>query len=82
MQAASDQPFKVLGMKLTFDGDQSFQARGIIGRIRAAFAQHKELLRGKAGWSNKMFAIKMLLEGTFTFVAGALYWFGQDFGNL
>ena len=76
------EPIKVLGLMFSFDGDQSGQAREMIGRVRAAFGQHRELLRGKAGWANKMYAIKTLLEGVFAWVAGALYWAGDDLGIL
>ena len=74
---AHDVPIKILGLHFVFNGDQSYQAREVIGRIRAAFSQHRELLKGQAEWKQKVLAIRTLLEGTFTWVAGALYW-GRD----
>eukprot|EP00439_Symbiodinium_sp_Y106_P043513 s2540_g5.t1 len=78
----SDEPIKVLGLKFSFEGDQSRQAREVIGRVRAAFGQHREILRGKAGWHNKVYAVKTLLEGVFARTAAALYWSTSDLAIL
>ena len=69
-------------MTFTFNGDQGRQARELIARARGAFGQHRELLHGKPGWDNKMFALRMPVEGTFSRVAGAVYWAKEDLGVL
>ena len=77
-----DEPIRVLGLHFSFDGDSTRQAKELITRLRAAFREHRELLRGRASWTNKLFALKMLVEGTISWVAGAVYWSPQDMAAL
>ena len=79
--SASD-PLRVLGLQFSFDGDHTRQARELIGRLRAAFGEHRQLLRGRASWQNKLFALRMLVEGQISWVAGAVYWSPQDLATL
>ncbi|CAE7397701.1 unnamed protein product [Symbiodinium sp. CCMP2456] len=81
IQSAST-PLKVLGLNFLFDGDQGRQAKELIARVRAAFGAHRELLRGRSSWENKVFAVRTLLESTFTWVAGAVYWHHDDLGAM
>ncbi|CAE7240353.1 unnamed protein product, partial [Symbiodinium sp. CCMP2456] len=76
------EPIRVLGLEFTFDGDRSRQARELISRLRAAFGQHRALLAGRASWNNKVFALRMLVEGAVTWVAGAVYWAVDDLQML
>ena len=78
----SEQSIRVLGLLFSFDGDSCKQARELIARARSAFHKQRDLLRGRAPWENKMFALKALVEGTFSWVAGAIYWGADDLQAL
>ena len=78
----SDEPIRVLGLHFSFDGDQTRQAKELIARMRAAFWEHRDLLRGRASWHNKLFALRMVVEEQISWVAGAVYWSPQDLSSL
>ena len=73
-----DESLKVLGLNFSLQDSPAQEAKELLGRTRAAAAQHRRLLRGHASWGRKMTLIRSLVEGQFKWTAGALRWSAED----
>ena len=64
----------VLGIRFDFQGATGDQAAEILERARKAAWLHDELLRGDGSWQDKAVLMRSLVDGCFTWTAGALHW--------
>lgn len=69
---------KVLGLDFSLTVPKTQQARELLGRARQAAARHRELLRGKAAWANKVKMINTLVASQFYWTAGAVFWGAEE----
>ncbi|CAE7291589.1 pol [Symbiodinium sp. CCMP2592] len=69
---------KILGLNFSFFEPPSQQARELLGRARAAAAQHRDILRANGPWQGKLKLVRSLVEGTFAWTAGAVHWSSTD----
>ncbi|CAE7500788.1 unnamed protein product [Symbiodinium natans] len=65
---------RVLGVNLDFKGSSRGQAAEMLQRAHNAAWAHDELLRGQGSRAAKAAMVRSLVEGTFTWGAGALHW--------
>ena len=73
---------RILGVDFCFDENQSQQAKGLMGRVWAAWSQHAQLLRSCGSYMSKVKLIRTLLQGTWQWVAGAVHWGNDDLRAL
>ncbi|CAE7745388.1 unnamed protein product [Symbiodinium sp. CCMP2592] len=69
---------KVLGVSFNFFESPSQQAQEMLGRARAAVASHADILCASGPWMKKVDLLRSLVEGTWSWTAGALHWSAQD----
>ena len=65
---------KVLGVSFDFSSPHSQQAEELLGRARAAYAEHRPLLLAKGSWQHKINIVSMLIASTWRWVAGSVHW--------
>ena len=73
---------RILGVDFCFEENQSQQAKGLMGRVWAAWGQHAILLRSPGCFLAKVKVIRTLLQGTWQWVAGAVHWGSDDLRAL
>ena len=69
---------RILGLDFCLEDSQSQQAKGLMGRVWAAWGKHAQLLRGPGNYTSKVNVIRSLLQGTWQWVAGAVHWGSDD----
>ena len=80
--SAGGEGLKVLGVNFSLSLDQSEQAKEIIGRTRAAAAEHRDILNAPGSWHGKMNLLRSLVESQFAWTGGALHWSKEDLSTL
>ncbi|CAE7611309.1 unnamed protein product [Symbiodinium sp. CCMP2456] len=65
---------RVLGVSFDLGETPAQQAEELLGRARAAYAEHRPLLVAKGSWSQKAFIISMLITATWRWSAGCVHW--------
>ena len=65
---------RVLGLDYDLDAPAVQQARELHGRVWSAFHEHKTFLCGPGSWDEKQRLVQMLVEGTWSWSAGAVHW--------
>ena len=73
---------RVLGVEFDLDAPAGQQARCLMGRVWAAWAQHSHLLCAEGKLKDKVRLIRVLLQGTWQWVAGAVHWNQQELQAL
>ncbi|CAE7291536.1 unnamed protein product [Symbiodinium sp. CCMP2592] len=76
--AGKDESIKVLGVSFNFFEGPSQQAQEMLGRARAAVAAHSDVLCASGPWMKKVEMLRCLVEGAWSWTAGALHWSAQD----
>ena len=71
-------PVRVLGLDYDFDASPSQQAHELHGRVWSAFHEHKHLLCGPGTYACKYKLVQMLVEGVWSWSAGAVHWETAD----
>ncbi|CAE7274757.1 unnamed protein product [Symbiodinium sp. CCMP2592] len=74
----NDGAIRVLGLDYNLSAPASQQARELHGRVWSAFHEHKDLLCGPGSWREKHRLIQSLVEGAWSWVAGAVHWEVSD----
>ena len=69
---------RILGLDFSLEDGQSQQAKGLLGRVWAAWGKHSQLIRGPGNFETKVNIIRCLLQGTWQWVAGAVHWGSDD----
>ena len=71
---SKDDSLKALGVSFSFTAPVSQQAHELLGRARAAFAEHRSLLVAPGSWDRKMTLVETLIMSTWRWCAGAAHW--------
>ncbi|CAE7710560.1 unnamed protein product, partial [Symbiodinium sp. CCMP2456] len=69
---------RVLGLDFDLDAPAHQQAKEVMGRIWSAFHTHKTLLCGVGTRTEKQNMVRALVEGCWSWCAGALHWEVDD----
>ncbi|CAE7518077.1 unnamed protein product [Symbiodinium sp. CCMP2592] len=69
-----DESVRALGVSFNFSAPVSQQAHELLGRARAAFAEHRELLTAPGSWEKKLNLVETLIMSTWRWCAGAVHW--------
>ena len=78
----SGTPLRVLGVDFDFDAGLSQQCREMMSRVWDAFHANKTILCAHGSWTAKAKMIRSLVEGTWSWTAGALHWARDDLQML
>ena len=65
---------RVLGVSFDFASPPTQQAEELLGRARAAYAEHRPLLVAQGSRLHKANIVSMLITSTWRWVAGAVHW--------
>ena len=74
VQIAKGESLKALGVSFDFGAQVSQQAHELLGRARAAYAEHRDLLIAPGSWDKKINLVEMLIMSTWRWCAGAVHW--------
>ncbi|CAE7463550.1 unnamed protein product [Symbiodinium sp. CCMP2592] len=65
---------RVLGLDYDLDAPAASQARELHGRVWGAFHDNKAFICGPGSWQEKHRLVQMLVEGSWSWSAGAVHW--------
>ncbi|CAE7830935.1 pol [Symbiodinium sp. CCMP2592] len=69
-----NESLRALGVSFNFSASVGQQAHELLGRARAAFAEHRELLMSRGSWEKKLSLVETLIMSTWRWCAGAIHW--------
>eukprot|EP00439_Symbiodinium_sp_Y106_P015604 s5064_g2.t1 len=73
---------RALGVDFDLDAPPSQQAQGLIGRVWGAFHEQKRILCGPGSFAEKNRMVRMLIEGVWSWIAGAVHWERSDLETM
>ncbi|CAE7780059.1 unnamed protein product [Symbiodinium sp. CCMP2592] len=69
---------RVLGLDFDFDAPAHQQTKEVMGKVWTAFHANKTLLCGPGSRAAKVYLVRMLIEGCWSWTAGSLHWEKDD----